>query len=54
MLDRLLTGSGFRQLNNIGFHINGYVSEQGEGHEFKEAMEKVIQEEFISLPRSGV
>ena len=53
VLDRLLTGSGFHQLNNIGFHINGYVSEQGEGHKFKEAMEKVIREEFVTIPRSG-
>jgi hypothetical protein len=54
-LDRLLTGSGFCRLNSVGFHVNGGTSpEFADAHEFKEAMEKVIREELISLPQSGV
>jgi hypothetical protein len=54
-LDRLLTGSGFFRLNSVGFHVNGGTSpEFADAHEFKEAMEKVIREELISLPQSGV
>ena len=54
-LDKLLTESGFRRLNSVGFHVNGSASVQSaDAHEFKEAMEQVILEEFISLPRSGV
>lgn len=54
-LDNLLTGPGFRRFQSVGFHVNGSASlELGDAHEFKEAMEQVILEEFISLPRSGV
>ena len=54
-LDRLLTGSGFRRLNRVGFHVSGSASpESPDAHEFKEAMERIIREEFISLPRSEI
>lgn len=54
-LDRLLSGSGFRRLNSVVFHVNGGTSpEFADAREFKEAMEKVIREELISLPRNGV
>ena len=54
-LDKLLTGSGFCQLHSVGFHVNGSASlELADAHEFKEAMEQVILEEFISLSQSGV
>lgn len=54
-LDKLLTESGFRRLNSVGFHLNGSASlELADAHEFKEAMEQVILEEFISLSQSGV
>ena len=54
-LDRLLTGSGFRRLNRVGFHVSGSASpESPAAHEFKEAMERMIREEFISLPRSEI
>ncbi|KIJ96392.1 hypothetical protein K443DRAFT_80480, partial [Laccaria amethystina LaAM-08-1] len=55
VLDRLLTRSGFRQLNSIGFHINGCAPPKWiKGYDFKEATETVIREEFVSLSQSGV
>ena len=54
-LDKLFTESGFRRLNIVRFHLNGSASlELADAHEFKEAMEQVILEEFISLSQSGV
>lgn len=54
-LDRLLTGSGFRRLVSVVFHVTASTSQElADAHNFKEAIEQVILEEFISLPRSGV
>lgn len=48
-LDKLLTGPGFRQLDRVEFHVSTYGPE---GHQFREAMEKIFEEEFLGLSQS--
>ena len=52
-LDKLLTESGFRQLDRVEFHVSTYGGPDSvQGRQFREAMEKIFGEEFVGLSQS--
>lgn len=54
-LDKLLTGSGFRQLDRVEFHVSTYSGRDSvQGREFQDAMEEIFEEEFVGLSQSAL